>query len=262
MKKLFSAILFVAITFSTIHAQVKSTIKPGIKPTIQMNTALSKNVANTKGLKLAANKKLTAGDFKKLNIPRVQISVEQLNAESIRTWKINPMKMKDGFFQLDKFKGEMTTRDWSFGGYRTSFLAQKVERFNGGIEAQNSAPLKIKFRATGGIEYRLKFENLYGRADDYIFVVKKTRNNTTVSKLFPTDQNEYLYVFKESSSCDVQISFSAVPDFDTRSEEEIRRAREYERRRGHDARRGGHDFIRRDYWGWVKIPEIRIDRIN
>ena len=182
----------------------------------------------------------TIEDIKKLNIPVAQISKEQFNAKPITSWNISPKKIVNGFLKLDSFKGEYDSDFWDWGlsvNPRTnlSTIMNEIENRTAEDPYNDIFLFTIKFRATGGIEYRLKIKQTYVYRDPkphYMYIKK----GGYITKIQMTGL-EFNYIFKESRSQEIQISFSGAIIIDDSS------------------RNVG-------IWWPVRAQNIQIDRIN
>ncbi len=196
------------------------------------------------GLKINnLNKFKTFGDFKKLNIPVQQTTKELLNKKPTRTWTINPRKLTYGSLKFEKLMwGTITPTSWRYGSGSFRRINEHVERLNRGrnVSSNNTADvftLKIKFRASGASEYRLKLKEIDHMShenyrDKYIYVRRISKNGLFISRLNMNELEEYNYIFKEPNSCDINLEFTGAPN------------------------------LGRVDWELVTISEIRIDKIN
>ena len=242
MKKISVTLLLTFFIVTVNNAQIKNT-------KISVNSNNVKTDKLIRGLKVNNLNKLKIKDFKKLNIPVALMTKEQLNAKPTRSWKIEPNKIKYASLKLDYFRGTYSNNKWTIGGDYNDDLDEVVESLNNG-RVRYGRPIfaiGLKFRATGGAEYRLKFKNLNQRKspNEYIFISREGAKGTFISRVDLNDRNEFNYIFKEERSNEVTLKFSAIPNLDyTPSEGRVERRR--------------YTY----YWQYVSISEIKIDRIN
>ncbi len=89
MKSQILTIVLLLFGITTIDAQMK-------KPAVSVKTNKVKMVKTVQGIKVDLREIKTSADFNKLKIPVSRVSKEKLNAKPINTWKITPLKSKDG----------------------------------------------------------------------------------------------------------------------------------------------------------------------
>lgn len=196
MKKII--LIFSLVFYTTANAQIKKTsVKVNNKQTQQANF----------GVLLKSNVKLKSlQDLNKLNIPLTQITSEKLNAKPTQSWEITPLKLIDGVLKLDSFSGNYGLDYWR---WFTDTNFSELE--NGTTENRNNKvlPITIKFRATGGVEYRLKINQrlvLPTREFNFIYIKK----GNLISKVQMSSGLEFNYIFKETRSGEIEISISGV----------------------------------------------------
>lgn len=221
-----------------------------IKPGVKLNTNKVNSDKFTKGLKINSLSNLKSiADFKKLNIPVQQITKEQLNKKNTETWIINPRKINQGSLKLDVFNGMTRQDSWTYGGSLDENLDRILERLNNGRNSHRGQshiwPIQVKFRVSGGIEYRLKFKEKYSTEETnnkYIYVNRNSKNGSYISRVNMNEFGEFNYIIKEPNSGEIELQFTAIPEL---RESHISSSRE-----------------NRNNWNWVSISEIRIDRID
>ena len=234
MKKLITTIAFSIIMVTLTNAQIK-------KPTVKVGVNKAKTQQPSSGLLLKSSVKLkTLQDLNKLNIPVSQITKEKLNAKPTRSWGITPLKIRNGDLKLDSFKGnyDVNTWDWGLTGGSNRYFNEIINEIENGKPEDphnNIFPFTIKFRAIGGVEYRLKIKQhlVYRNSPSHYLYIKKGNYITKIQMV----GQEYNYIFKEVRSREIEISFSGAAIIDNNS------------------RNGGT-------WWPVKTPKIEIDRIN
>ncbi len=229
MKKIIITIVLAFFIVPITNAQIK-------KPKISVNTTNIATNTNFKGLKVNDLSRLKSiEDFEKLKIPVQQMTKEKLNAKPTRTWKINPRKLNDGSLKFERLSGWMTPNSWNFGRGNDRTTQEDVETLNSGRSAGAGLfDLKIEFRVSGGIQYRLKLKEIdpWGRYQDRnLFVSRRSSNGLYISRINMNELNEYNYIFKEPNSCDIKLQFTGTAGI---------------------------------YYKWspVTIAEVRIDRID
>ena len=233
MKKVITTVALAILMGSLTNAQLK-------KPTVKVNTTPIETKTNLQGVKVNDLSRLkTIEDFEKLNIPVQQMTKEKLNAKPTQTWTISPRKINDGVLKFERLSGWITPNAWNFGRGPERTIREDVERLNSGRSAGGVFDLKIEFRVSGGIEYRLKLKEIdpWGLYQDkYLFVSRSSSNGLYISRINMNELNEYNYIFKEPNSCDIKLQFTGTAHVDPSVE---------------------------DYsWNPVTIAEIKIDRIN
>jgi len=243
MKKLITTIVLSIIMVSLTNAQIK-------KPTVKVNTTSIKTNTNLQGIKVNDLSRLKSiEDFEKLKIPPQQLTKEILNAKPTQTWKIGPRRLNDGNLKFEQIIGVMTPTSWLYGGEFINNLDDVIEDLNRDIiRGGNYAtfPLSIKFKVSGGIEYRLKFKQLQPASttnnNEYLYVYIESKNGRYISRLDKNDLNEFNFIFKEPNSSEIILKISPIPNLKGNNLPGISRS--------------GY------YWQWVEISEIKIDRIN
>ena len=234
MKKLLTTIALSIIMVTLTNAQIK-------KPTVRVGVTKTKTQQPSSGLLLKSSVKLkTLQDLNKLNIPVSQITKEKLNAKPTRSWEITPLKIRNGDLKLDSFKGDYDIDFWAWGlsaGSNRNFEQIIDEIENGEPEDlyNNIFPFTIKFRAAGGVEYRLKIKQTIvdlDRNSHYLYI----KNGNRISKI-QMDGLDFNYVFKEGRSREIEISFSGATLIDI-------------------------NYSGGGVWWPIKTQKIQIDRIN
>ncbi|WP_338357581.1 hypothetical protein [Yeosuana marina] len=225
MKKVITTIALTIIMVAGTNAQIK-------KPTVKIDASKIQTQQSSNGLLLNSSVKLnTLQDFKKLNIPKQQLSKEQLAKKPTRTWKITPMKLKDGFLTLEWAEGALLKERWHLYTLGSSDVRYK------------SGAITIKFYAVGGVEYRLKinFENILRDmsfdSNDFIYIRKYDNNEVFATQVFLDPTNgEFNYIFKQQNSGYIYITSTTIPKL--------------------QASTGIEE------WVMIGVDEIKIDRIN
>lgn len=210
MKKLITTIALSIIMVTLTNAQIK-------KPTVKLNTPKVNTGNSVQGLKINDLSRLKSiEDFKKLKIPVQQITKENLRKKPTQTWKINPRKLNDGSLKFERLSGWMTPNSWNFGRNNDRTVQEDVETLNSGRSAGAGLfDLKIEFRVSGGIEYRLKLKEIdpWGNyRDKNLFVSRRSSNGLYISRINMNELNEYNYIFKEPNSCDIKLQFTGTAD--------------------------------------------------
>lgn len=209
-KKIITTIVFIAITFTTVHSQIT-------RPNNRLKTKEVNKLSQTDGLRIANLDKKSMKDLTRLNIPVSSITRDKLNAKPIRTWAIGPNKLYDGQLRLKYFNGHWSDNKW---------------------KSSNRYCASFKFRALGGVEYRMKLKMVPDSGmgfsnDNFIYVTRKRDNRTT--KVVIDEHKEFNYLFKEAQSGEIEIMFTAIPVVTIEGRNSFRP---------------------------IRFSEIRIDRIN
>lgn len=213
MKKAIILFIWGLFAITTVNAQIK-------KPSVKVKVNKHKTHQVSPGVLLKSSVKLkTLKDFNKLNIPVTKITKEQLNAKPIRSWKITPLKLKDGVLKLASFTGSSGLTYWSWytetRGANKGNNANKrrlINELESGTVNNNhhtALPFTIKFRVTGGVEYRLKIEQrviIPSRHSNFLYIKK----GNYITKIQKGQFNSFNYIFKEARSSEIEISFSGV----------------------------------------------------
>lgn len=234
MKKVITTIALALSIVTLTNAQIK-------KPKVKMNTtpiATNTQLQEVKVNNLGSLK--TIEDFEKLNIPVQQMTKELLNKKPTQTWKISPMHLIDGNLKLNYFYGSINPEVFSYYGtdanyfnVLASFPASRL------ISGSNNFPLSIAFRASGGVEYRLKIKLSGGAGNnDKIYILRSVNDTYSLVAISDQGNKEFNYVFKEDTSETVYIGISSI-------------LKESEK-------------FNRPFYSWLvsSLSEIRIDRIN
>lgn len=194
MRKIITLVSFYLVMSLTISAQIKRT-----------NVLLNKtNVKKqVQGVKVDISKFNKAADFNRINIPESQISKTKLNAKPINTWKITPLKPKNAQLELKSLFGVVTPSYWQTG----------IETQTNDSDFTNlnpSFPISIKFRASGGVDYRLKLKNLITNRNGYVYIAigDLYNHHSFVNKIQFDRNNELNYSFYEEKSKDIIIYVS------------------------------------------------------
>ena len=198
MKKSILTFVTVLLTLMVSNAQIK-------KPNVIANTKKVKKHKIKQGVRIDLKNIKTVADFNKLKIPVSQISKEKLNAKPISTWKITPLKSKDGQLELESLFGVVTKSHWQTG--------VEVKSYDPNFTKLNSNfPLSIKFRASGGVEYRLKLKDQMKNRYGYVYVALRDIDgrHSFVNRVEFDRNNELYYPFYEDRSKDVIIDVSFV----------------------------------------------------
>ncbi len=237
-KKILSTIFVIVLTFITVNAQVK--------PKVSVKTSKVKTGKAIQSLKVMSLDKLkSVEDLKRLNIPVAKVTKEKLRAKPTRTWKINPQRLNDGFLRFETMQGTFDKDRWTWGSNVDRHLQNSLDRLNEGKQKNDrydAFPFKIKFRVTGGVEYRIKIRQLYILPESrshYIYVAIKSMSNKqqSISKI-NNENNVFNYIFKRPRSEEVIISLSGIPTITSTFNDG------------------------RGYWQPINVAEVRIDRIN
>jgi hypothetical protein len=245
MKKLITTIALAIIMVSLTNAQIN-------KPKVKVDVNKVQTQQPSSGLLLNSSMKLnTLQDFNKLNIPVAHITKEQLNAKPISTWSISPTKYKYADLQLYGFNGRWDQNYWTLKSYNDRDHDGDIKRVfanvqTGQVDALGGAgfPMFIGFRATAGVEYRLKIkliDDVYYTFDydsrDFIYIIKSNRDREEIVAQINVDTNKEInYVFKEERSGYIYLNFSCIPKL--------------------------NEEYNIYHWKWVCFNEIKIDRIN
>ncbi|WP_423999435.1 hypothetical protein [Maribacter sp. IgM3_T14_3] len=160
MKKVITTFALAIIMVAGTNAQIK-------KPTVKVDASKVQTQQPNNGLLLKSSVKLnTLQDFKKLNIPVAQITKEKLNAKPISTWSIAPTKYKYADLQLYRFNGAWDKNYWTLKSYNhydedgdIKRVLANVQTGNVDLVGSSGFPMSIDFRATAGVEYRLKIKS-------------------------------------------------------------------------------------------------------
>ena len=200
MRKNIRLVSFLLVLGIMANAQIK-------KPNISVNTNKIKTAKQfqIQGVKVELSKIKNAADFKKLNLPVAYISKEKLNAKPINTWKITPLKSKDGQLELKSLFGVVTKSHWQTG------IEVKSHDSNF-TDFSSNFPLSIKFRVSGGVEYRLKLKDQMRNSYGYVYVAIRDINgrHSFVNRVEFNRNNELYYNFSEERSKDVIIDISFI----------------------------------------------------
>jgi len=198
MKNLILTIILAFVALMVGNAQIK-------KPNAIVNTNKVKKHKINQGVKIDLKNIKTVADFKKLKIPVSQISKEKLNAKPVNTWKITPLKSKDGQLELESLFGVVTKSHWQTGVEVKSYDPNFTN-------LSSSFPLSIKFKATGGVEYRLKLKDQMRNRYGYVYVAIRDINglHSFVNRVEFDRNNELYYSFYEERSKNVIIDVSFV----------------------------------------------------
>jgi len=208
MKKLITTIAFSILMVTLTNAQIK-------KPKVKVDVNKVQTQKPSSGLLLKSSVKLkTLQDLNKLNIPVTQITKEKLNAKPTRSWGITPLKIRNGDLKLGRFNGHYDVNMWAWSSNNRGFNIKLRELENGKGEDPHHdiLPFTIKFRAIGGVEYRLKINQrtiLHTRRSNYLYIKK----GNFISKI-QMNELEFNYIFKESRSGEIEILFSGVAILD------------------------------------------------
>ena len=198
MKSQILTIVLLIFSITTIDAQIK-------KPAVSVKTNKVKMVKTVQGIKVDLTKIKTSADFNKLKIPVSQISKEKLNAKPINTWKITPLKSKDGQLELESLFGVVTKSHWQTGIELKSYDPNFTN-------LSSNFPLSIKFRVFGGVEYLLKLKDQMKNRYGYVYVAIRDVDgrHSFINRVEFDRNNELYYPFYEERSKDVIIDVSFV----------------------------------------------------
>jgi hypothetical protein len=232
MKKVLTTIALAIIMVAGTNAQIK-------KPTIKVDASKVQTQQPSNGLLLKSSVNLkTLQDFNKLDIPTQQISKDKLDAKPTMSWAISPRKLTDGFLKFNSFKGDYDLDLWDWGLSANGNFDTTIDELDRGKTEDPRRyvfPFTIKFRATGGVEYRLKIKQGYripNPTQQFLYIIKDQQ----ISKIQMSNY-EFNFIFKEIRSREIEISFSGVAYIDSND------------------RNGG-------IWNPIMTEKIQIDRIN
>lgn len=196
MKKYISFVCFFLMLCISTNAQIK-------RSKIAVNKSKVNTTKQVKGAKINVSKLKSINNFKTLNIPVMHISKEKLNAKPINTWKITPLKPKHAHLELKSLFGIVTPSHWQTG--------IEVKNYNSNFSDLNTAfPLSIKFRVTGGVEYRLKLKDLIRNRSGYVYIAIQNIDGQHyyVNRVEFDRNNELYYSFYEENSKNIIINVS------------------------------------------------------
>jgi hypothetical protein len=198
MKKIIQLVSLFLILSTTATAQLEN-------KRISVNTRKIQKKRQINGVKVDFNKLKNATDFRKFNIPIAQISKEKLKAKSTNKWRITPVKPKDGQLELKSIFGVTSQSHWQTG--------IEVKNFDPNFtDFSSNFPLSIKFRVSGGVEYRLKLKDEMRNRYGYLYIAIRDIDgrHSFVNRVEFDRNNELHYSFYEERSKDIVIDISFV----------------------------------------------------